>query len=118
MYQRIRACTDDIELEVYRQSWDRTNRPEYLLKQWGLEQQEVLEKIKVSLSMEDEEERRGSDRYVYVKGAPGSGKSAVLPEAALRAVRAGLTVLIVCPTGALVIFMVSRGLHLVAFGAS
>ena len=43
-----------------------------------------------------------SCRYLHVQGAPGSGKSAVLLEAALRSVRSGLTVLVVCPTRALV----------------
>jgi hypothetical protein len=39
---------------------------------------------------------------LYIRGDPGSGKSAVLLEAAIRAAKSGLTVLIVCPTGALV----------------
>ena len=61
-----------------------------------------MDKVKAALSMEDEDERIRSTRYLYVQGAPGSGKSAVLVEAALRSARVGLTVLIVCPTGALV----------------
>ena len=39
---------------------------------------------------------------MYIAGSPGSGKSACILEAALRACRKGMRVLIVCPTGQLV----------------
>ena len=50
----------------------------------------------------DEEARRASRRWLYVDGPPGSGKSALILEAALRAAKEGMQVLIVCPTGNLV----------------
>ena len=62
---------------------------------------EALRLIAEGYSHEDEESRRNSSRFLYVKGRPGSGKSAVLLEAAIRAC-ASIQVLIVCPTGVLV----------------
>ena len=47
---------------------------------------------------------RSRRRRLYIAGAPGSGKSAVILEAAAHAARSGLVVLIVCPTGLLVHF--------------
>lgn len=41
---------------------------------------------------------------MYIAGAPGSGKSAVILDAAVYAARSGLVSLIVCPTGLLVHF--------------
>ena len=75
LYERICACADAIELEVYRQSWDRTNRPQYALKKWSPEQLQVLEQVAAAVSHEDEEERRGSCRFLFVQGAPGSRKT-------------------------------------------
>ena len=89
-------------MEMYRQSWDRVNRPRYASKEWSREQQEVLDTVEKAVSFEDEEERRKSSRFLYVKGSPGSGTTAVLLESAIRSARIGLTVLIVCPTGELV----------------
>ena len=43
-----------------------------------------------------------SEQFLYVSGVPGSGKSEVLIAAALEAAEAGLTVMILCPTGILV----------------
>ena len=68
----------------------------------GPEQLQVLEAVDKAVSHDDEAERKARGQFLYVQGSPGSGKSAVLLEAALRSVRSGLTVLVVCPTGALV----------------
>ena len=102
LYQRVLACKDDHEFEIYRQSWDTLHRPEYSGKVWSAEQREVFEKVSDAVSIDDEEVKRQAARFLYVKGCPGSGKSAVLIEAAIRSAQKGLTVLIVCPTGALV----------------
>ena len=37
------------------------------------------------LAYEDEQEKQGSKRFMYIAGSPGSGKSACILEAALRA---------------------------------
>ena len=78
------------------------NRPKYRDVHWSLKQAEVLQLIHDRIGIEDEAEKRDSRRWLYVKGAPGSGKSAVILEVALRCARAGIRVLIVCPTGQLV----------------
>ena len=102
LYEHICACSDEFSLEMYRQSWDRIHRPQYASKTWSPEQCEVLKRVSDAVSFDDEEERRRSSRFLYVQGAPGSGKSAVMLESAIRSAKMGLTVLIVCPTGALV----------------
>ena len=102
LYRRVLASKDDHELEMYRQSWDTVNRPKYSHKTWGTTQQEVLDTVAAAVAMDDEETKRKSKRFLYVKGSPGSGKTAVLLEAAIRCAKNGMTVLIVCPTGALV----------------
>ena len=56
-----------------------------------------------------EEVKKKTQRFLYVKGRPGSGKTAVLIEGAVRSAKDGLTVLILCPTGALVCSL--RELH-------
>ena len=38
-------------------------------------------------------------RWMYISGPPGSGKTLLLLEIAIRCARSGLNVLIVCPTG-------------------
>ena len=78
------------------------NRPQYRDYGWGAKQLEALKKIEEGTSYEDEHERSHSHRWLYIAGAPGSGKSAVILEAAIRLAKKGLRVLIVCPTGLLV----------------
>ena len=56
---------------------------------------------------DDEATRQASQRWLYIAGAPGSGKSAVLLAAALDACKS-VQALIVCPTGALVYSFKSR----------
>ena len=102
LHQRVLAAKDELEFELYRQSWDVINRPKYQDRKWSPQQQDVLDNVESATSYDDEEAKSKSKRFLYVKGCPGSGKSAVLIEAAIRAARKGLTVLIVCPTGALV----------------
>ena len=61
-----------------------------------------MDRIRGRTTIDDEEVNKTTQQLLYVKGRPGSGKTAVLIEAAVRAAKDGLTVLIVCPTGALV----------------
>ena len=101
LYQLVRNCQDKHEYEMLRQSWDTVNRPPQSNLQWGAKQQEVLEMVHQGYSHEDEESKSNSSRYLYVDGKPGSGKSAVLLECAVRACKE-IQVLIICPTGVLV----------------
>ena len=48
---------------------------------------------------EDEDQKLASRRWLYIKGRPGSGKSALLLEMAFRCAKKSPRVLIVCPTG-------------------
>ncbi len=102
LYQRVRNCQDEVEYERLRQCWDTLNRPKHRDLKWSAKQEEVLAKIEQGTSYEDEETKLASHRWLYVNGAPGSGKSAVILEAAIRLAKRGLRVLIVCPTGMLV----------------
>ena len=108
LYERVTACEDDAEYELLRQSWDTINRPKYRNLKWGPKQEEAFQKIHLGISYEDEQERQSNRRWLYIAGAPGSGKSAVILEAAVRAAQSGQVVLIVCPTGLLVHFFKSQ----------
>ena len=92
---------DSQEYELLRQSWDTTNRPTYYNRQWSEEQAEALRLIELGVSYDDEEAKAKLEtvRWMYIDGPPGSGKTALLLEAAIRCARKGLRVLIVCPTG-------------------
>ena len=102
LLRRVRDSVDDAEYEMLRQRWDIVNRAQYVPRTWSPKQEDVLGAAAYALSLDDEEEKRQHQRYLYVKGGPGSGKSAVLLELAVRAAKAGNRVLIVCPTGQLV----------------
>jgi hypothetical protein len=102
LYGRVRDCADEPEYAYLRQAWDTLNRPKHKDLVWSGQQTEALAKIAQGISYEDEEEKLNSNRWLYLSGAPGSGKSALILEAAIRAAKRGIRVLIVCPTGQLV----------------
>ena len=102
LQRRVRNCSDDAEYELLRQEWDCVNRPRHQRRQWSPRQEEALGAVAYAVSLDDEEEKRQHKRSLFVSGGPGSGKSAVLLEVAIRCVKGGLRVLIVCPTGQLV----------------
>ena len=86
------------EYELLRQSWDTTNRPQYANRKWSEEQEDALARLHTGVSHEDEVTKEASPRWMYIQGPPGSGKTALLLEMAIRCARMGLSVLIVCPT--------------------
>ena len=108
LYRRVRAASDEHEYKMLRQSWDGVNRPKYAGKRWSGAQEEALALVEAAVSHEDEETLQKSRRFLYVQGLPGSGKSAILLEAAIRLARKGLCVLSVCPTGTNVYSFKSR----------
>ena len=76
--------------------WDFINRPKYRDYQWSPEQREAIALVKKGVSYEDENERLASNRWLFIQGPPGSGKSQVLLELAVW-------VLLVLTMGVLVI---------------
>ena len=99
---RVRKCRDDVEYHMYQQQWDTITRPQHVRRTWSPRQEEVLGAVAIAVSLDDEEQKRQHKRCLFISGGPGSGKSAVLLEVAIRCVKGGLRVLIVCPTGQLV----------------
>ena len=89
---------DAHQYERARQSWDTTTRPKYAHRQWSDEQSDALHRIDVGVSHDDEELKANSSRWLYIKGPPGSGKTLLLIEAAIRCAKKGVRVFIVCPT--------------------
>ena len=102
LQRRIRSCRDDAEYVMLRQQWGSLNRPQHQRRTWSPRQEEVLGAVAYAVSLDDEHQKRQHRRRLFVSGDPGSGKSAVLLEIAIRCAKAGLRVLIVCPTGQLV----------------
>ena len=77
LFGRVRRCTDDHEFEMYRQSWDTLVYAKYKPKEWHPKQQEALDRIRERTTIDDEEVKKTTKRFLYVKGRPGSGKTAV-----------------------------------------
>ena len=98
LYQKVRMCPDPVEYKCLQQSWDILHRPKYQEKQWGEQQAAALARIREGTSYDDEESRQASRRFLYIDGAPGSGKTAVLLEAAVQASQS-MEVLVAFPTG-------------------
>jgi len=71
-------------------------------RQWSPEQKQAMDAIEDGVGISDANVARRAERRLFISGEPGSGKSEVLIHAAVRAANAGLYVLILCPTGALV----------------
>ena len=101
LFRKIKNCADAHEYQLLQQSWDTITRPPHKFLKWGIKQQEVLDTVAQGYSYDDEETKHKSNRFLYINGKPGSGKSAVLIECALRACK-HVKVLIICPTGVLV----------------
>ena len=99
---RVRNCVDEAEYHMLRHQWDCINRPQYVRRTWSPLQEEALGAVAFFVALDDEEAKRQHRRCLFVSGGPGSGKSAVLLEIGIRCSKAGLRVLIVCPTGQLV----------------
>ena len=99
LYRRVDRCTDDHEYEMLRQSWDTVNRPKYANRVWSEKQQEAIHAVLNAVRQSDENQKQKTEPFLYVKGPPGSGKSAVLIEIAVRCASEGLNVVIICPTG-------------------
>jgi ABC-type uncharacterized transport system fused permease/ATPase subunit len=83
LYSRV-STADMHEYELLRQSWDSTNRPKYIDRKWSDEQAEALRRVELGVSFDDENVKMESARWLYIQGPPGSGKTLVLLEMAIR----------------------------------
>ena len=81
LHRRIASCSDAEELVMLQAMWNEVHRPKYRKLDWSQKQKEALETIRANVSFEDEESKQNSCRFMYIAGAPGSGKSAILLEA-------------------------------------
>ena len=84
------------------EEWSRVHVRSLVDRAWSPGQQRALDAIHEGLSCTDANMLMASRRMLFLSGEPGSGKSEVIVHAAARAAHAGLRVLILCPTGALV----------------
>ncbi len=96
---RVRKWDDAAEYACLRQRRDTLSRPTSRDLKWSAKQMRALSKIREGISYDEEEEKRNRCRWQYIGGVPGSGKSAVILEAAVRAATHRHRVLIGCPTG-------------------
>ena len=81
-------------------AWNKKGGASRVSFEWSPKQREVLAQIGRDTGVADANFAEAS--RLFIDGPPGSGKSAVLVEAACRCADAGLHVLILCPTGTLV----------------
>ena len=82
--------------------WRIVSRVALQARQWSPEQQDAISTIAQGCCIDDAGAHLLQQRYLYVSGEPGSGKSEVLIHAAVRAADNGCKVLVLCPTGTLV----------------
>ena len=73
LFQKVRDCQDEHEYALLQQSWGAANRPEYVQRVWADNQQEALAMLEQAVSYDDEEVKRVSRRWLYIKGRPCSG---------------------------------------------
>ena len=84
------------------EEWGRVHHVSLCSRQWSQEQQQALDRIRDGLDISDANAIREAERFIYLSGDPGSGKSEVVVHAAVAAAEKQLTVGILCPTGTLV----------------
>ena len=93
----LRACEKG---EVDAEDWSANKATELPHRHWSCEQDLFLKTVEHGLSHADANEE--GDRFLFLSGEPGSGKTEVVIYAAAKAAMTGAKVLIGCPTGALV----------------
>ena len=84
------------------EQWRIVSRVALQARQWSPEQQDAISTIARGCCVDDAGAHLLQQRYLYVSGEPGSGKSEVLVHAAVHAADNGCKVLVLCPTGTLV----------------
>ena len=99
LYHHIEVSPPERAMKL--QQWNYVNRVALQARVWSSEQQRALDAIRDGTTVADVAESEG-DRYLFVSGEPGSGKSEVLVHAAVAAANVGCNVLVPCPTGVLV----------------
>jgi hypothetical protein len=86
--------------EVNVDEWSAKRPNELPDRNWSVEQTQFLNVVAESLKQADANVE--GERFLFLTGEPGSGKTEVIIYAAARAASTGAKVLIGCPTGALV----------------
>ena len=81
---------DEAEYEQKQQEWAEIRRPPYAKVSWSPEQQQALDTMQAALRIDDEDTKAQSRRWLYIAGAPGSGKSRVILEMAVFAAQNGI----------------------------
>ena len=82
------------------EEWSTKKPTELPHRIWSIEQQSFLSAVEKGLSVSDA--NISGDRFLFLSGEPGSGKTEAIIYAAARAAQTGGKVLIGCPTGSLV----------------
>ena len=98
LYRFIEEDTDQRLIRVA--EWNAMQKVELQERNWSEGQAQALETIRQGLLRSDA--NNDKQRYLYLSGEPGAGKSEVLVHAAVRAAEEGHRVMVLCPTGTLV----------------
>ena len=98
LYRFIEENTDQRHVRVA--EWNAMQKVELQERNWSEGQAQALETIRQGLLRSDA--NNDKQRYLYLSGEPGAGKSEVLVHAAVRAAEEGHRVMVLCPTGTLV----------------
>lgn len=86
--------------DIDAQEWSARKPTELPHRLWSTEQQAFLSRVAEGMSHADA--NITADRFLYLCGEPGSGKTEVIIYAAAQAAQSGAKILIGCPTGSLV----------------
>ena len=85
-----------------KEKWSRTQEKKLEERAWSPQQETALAAIREGVNVVDANQVQLANRFLFLRGQPGSGKSEVLVHAAVNAAAAGCHVLVLCPTGTLV----------------
>ena len=97
LYGYFAACDQSVK-----EKWSRTPQKNLEERAWPPQQEAALAAIREGVNVVDANQLQSANRFLFLRGQPGSGKSEVLVHAAVNAAAAGCHVLVLCPTGTLV----------------
>ena len=90
------------DIQGLQTAWNSRASRELQELSWSPDQQRALDAIASGLQVSDANTSSYANRFLHLKGMPGTGKTEVILHAAYRAAHSGARVLILCPTGILV----------------
>ena len=100
MFTQFAASLEGHERESLQQDWNMRVSPLIQNRVWSDEQKQILQLIEDGIENTDPD-RADAERWLGIKGRPGSGKSEAMAHGAVKAAAKGAAVLLLCPTGAL-----------------